>query len=161
MKADKISVNRNSDDLVFVTCEIQDKNGVIVPMANNTVIFTATGGTVIGTDSGWVKDVEDMTGNTKKASFGKLLCVVKPDNVYGDLTITATSAYLKASEVTVRKTSSTIKKVEPVSAFVDASDPPIKDYSDDPVYQIGTRLYINDGANITVSQSGSQLIIGG
>lgn len=161
LKADKISVNRNSDDLVFVTCEIQDKNGVIVPMANNTVIFTATGGTVIGTDSGWVKDVEDMTGNTKKASFGKLLCVVKPDNVYGDLTITATSAYLKASEVTVRKTSSTIKKVEPVTVFVDASDPPIKDYSDDPVYQIGTRLYINDGANITVSQSGSQLIIGG
>ena len=161
LKADKISVNRNSDDLVFVTCEIQDKNGVIVPMANNTVIFTATGGTVVGTDSGWVKDVEAMTGNTKKASFGKLLCVVKPDNAYGDLTITATSAPLKASEVTVRKTSSTIKKVEPVSAFVDASDPPIKDYSDDPVYQIGTRLYINDGANITVSQSGSQLIIGG
>lgn len=161
LTADKTSVNKNSDDLVFITCDIQDRNGVMVPDANHTVTFSAVGGKVIGTDNGWVKDVEDMTGNTKKASYGKLLCVVKPDKEFGDLTITATSANLTSSTVTVRKTSATIKRTDPIQEFVDASDPPMKDYSDDPIYQIGTRLYINNGANITVSQSGTQLNIVG
>lgn len=161
LTADKVSVNKNSDDLVFVTCDIVDKNDVIVPAANNTIAFSVTGGTVIGTDSGWIKDIELMTGSMKKASFGKLLCVVKPDKTFGDLVITAASDHLISGTTTVRKTSATIKRPEPTSEFIDASDPPIKDYSEYPIYQIGTRLYINDGANITVSQSGTRLVIRG
>lgn len=127
--ADKSSVNKNSDDLVFVTCEIQDKNSVLVPTADNTVSFSAVGGTVIGTDSGWVKDIENMTGNTKKASFGKLLCVVKPDKKSGTLSVTAESSNLISATVTVQKTNITTKRSTPAQEFVDASNPPMKNYS--------------------------------
>ena len=127
--ADKTSVNIKSDDLVFVTCEVQDVNGVVIPTADNSITFTALGGTVIGTDSGWVKDIEDMTANTKKASFGKLLCVVKPDKKSGNLTITATGNNLVSSIVTIQKTNTTVKRVDPTQIFVDASNPPMKDYS--------------------------------
>ena len=129
LTTDVTSVDINSDDLVFVTCEIQDENGVVVPTANNTVVFSVVGGTVIGTDSGWVKDIENMTGNTKKASFGKLLCVVKPDKKTGDLIVTALSNSLASSSVTVEKTTETIKRIDPLQEFVDASNPPMKDYS--------------------------------
>ena len=129
LTADKTSVSINSDDLVFVTCEVQDANGVVVPTANNRITFNAIGGTVIGTDSGWVQDIEDMTGDTKKASFGKLLCVVKPNKKTGNLTIIATSSGLTSSTVTVQKSNVTTKRVEPAQVFVDANDPPMKDYS--------------------------------
>ena len=126
--ADKTSVNINGDDLVFVICEVHDKNGVIVPTANNSITFSAIGGTVIGTDSGWVKDIENMTSNTKKASFGKLLCVVKPDKKYGDLIITATSNNVISATVTVQKTNASIKRTKSAQEFVDASNPPMKNY---------------------------------
>ncbi len=129
LTADVTSIDINSDDLVFVTCEVQDKNGVIVPTANNSVTFSVIGGKVIGTDSGWVQDIENMTGDTKKASFGKLLCVVSPDKNYGDLIVTATSNNIESATITVRKASTTIKKVEPEQVFVDAANPPMKDYS--------------------------------
>ena len=48
----KPTVNVNSDDLVFITCDILDANGVFVPDADTTVTFTCTGGTVLGTDNG-------------------------------------------------------------------------------------------------------------
>lgn len=127
--SDKSSVNINSDDLVFITCEIQDQNDVLIPTANNTVSFFADGGTVLGTDSGWVKDVEDMTGNTKKASYGKLLCVVKPNKKTGVLTVTATSNGLDSSTVTIIKTSVTTKQTPPAQVFINAENPPIKNYS--------------------------------
>jgi len=129
LTADKTSVNISSDDLVFVTCEVQDENGVVVPTANNSVTFSAVGGKIIGTDSGWVQDVEPMTGDTKKASFGKLLCVVKPDKNTGDLVVTATSNNLTPSVITIQKAGTTIKRIEPVQEFIDASNPPMKDYS--------------------------------
>lgn len=160
LSADKVSVDKSSDDLVFVTCFVVDKNDVIVPLARNKVTFEVSGGTVIGTDSGWVKDTENMTGSSKKASFGKLLCVVKHNGKSGAMKITATSGSLKSASVTIQKTDSTVKSVDPPVEFVDASNPPMKDYNDS-IYQVGTTLYITDGANIQVSQRGSTLIIKG
>lgn len=129
LTSDLTSVDINSDDLVFVTCEVQDENGVVVPTANNSITFSVVGGKVIGTDSGWVKDIENMTGNTKMASFGKLLCVVKHDKKSGNMIITAASNGVMSSSVTIDKTATTIKRTEPAQVFVDASNPPMKDYS--------------------------------
>lgn len=161
LSADKTKVDINSDDLVFVTCIISDKNGVMLPLASNTITFDVNGGEVVGTDSGWVKDVENMTGNSKKASFGKILCVVKHNGKSGDMVITASSEYFNSSSITIEKGEISEKYIEPAQEFVDASNPPIKNYSDDPIYQVGNRLYINDGANINVSKSGTQLVIRG
>lgn len=103
LTAESESVDVSSDDLVFVTCVIKDANGVMVPTANNSVTFSVDGGSVLGTDSGWVMDVEDMRGSTKMASFGKLLCVAKHDGSKGTMTITATSSGLASASVTVNK----------------------------------------------------------
>ena len=129
LTTDVTAVNINSDDFVFVTCEVQDANGVLVPTANNSISFAVVGGKIIGTDSGWVKDIESMVGATKKASFGKLLCVVKPDRNFGNLTVTATSNGITSSTVTIQKASKTVKRTDPIQIFVDASNPPMKDYS--------------------------------
>ena len=81
LSADKTSVNINSDDLVFVTCDIVDKNGVIVPIADDKITFTVEGGTIVGTDNGNATCVEKYRSNVKTAFNGKVLCVVKHNGV--------------------------------------------------------------------------------
>lgn len=97
------TVEADTDALVFVTCEIQDANGVPVPTAANSVTFTCTGGTVLGTDNGNAACVEPMRTNSKSAFSGKVLCVCRHDGKAGDLEVTAAADGLTAGSITVRK----------------------------------------------------------
>ena len=93
----------NTDDLVFVTCDVLDKDGVPVPTASTKVTFTCEGGTVLGTDNGNAACVEPMRSAAKSAFSGKVLCVCRHDGKTGTLTVTAAADGLTAGSVTVRK----------------------------------------------------------
>ena len=103
LSAYKPKVNITTDDLVFITCNICDENGIVIPTANTTVKFNCTGGTILGTDNGNAACVEPMRTNTKSAFNGKVLCVCRHDGKAGQLTITATSDGLESGEVLVTK----------------------------------------------------------
>ena len=99
----KPTVNVNSDDLVFITCDILDANGVFVPDADTKVTFACTGGTVLGTDNGNAACVENMRGNVRSAFSGKCLCVCRHDGKAGELVVTAEADGVEGASVTVIK----------------------------------------------------------
>lgn len=103
LSAYKPKVNIATDDLAFITCDICDENGVVIPTANTTVKFSCTGGTILGTDNGNAACVELMRTDTKSAFNGKVLCVCRHDGTAGRLVISATSDGLESGKVLVTK----------------------------------------------------------
>ena len=99
----KPTVDADSDDLVFITCDVLDENGVFVPGADTAVTFTCEGGTVLGTDNGNAASVENMRGNVRSAFSGKCLCVCRHDGKAGELTVSAKAEGLEEAQITVRK----------------------------------------------------------
>ena len=130
LSSDKTAVNTASDDLVYITCDVQDKNGTLCPNADNSVAFTVMGGTIIGTDNGHGANVEKLSGSTHAAFSGKCLCVVKHDGASGAMKITATANGLTAGTISVTKGETTIAATAPAASFVDATNPPMRDVSE-------------------------------
>lgn len=130
LSSDKTAVSTASDDLVYITCDVQDKNGTLCPSADNSVTFTVVGGTIIGTDNGHGANVEKLSGSTHAAFSGKCLCVVKHDGASGAMKITATANGLTAGTISVTKGETTIAATAPAASFVDATNPPMRDVSE-------------------------------
>ena len=130
LSSDKTAVNTASDDLVYITCDVLDKNGTLCPYADNSVVFTVVGGTIIGTDNGHGANVEKLSGSTHAAFSGKCLCVVKHDGASGVMKITATANGLTAGTISVTKGETTIAATAPAASFVDATNPPMRDVSE-------------------------------
>ena len=130
LSSDKTAVSTASDDLVYITCDVLDKNGTLCPNADNSVTFTVVGGTIIGTDNGHGANVEKLSGSTHSAFSGKCLCVVKHDGASGTMKITATANGLTAGTISVTKGDSTVKASVPAASFVDATNPPRRDTSE-------------------------------
>lgn len=130
LSSDKTAVSAASDDLVYITCDVLDKNGTLCPNADNSVTFTVMGGTIIGTDNGHGANVEKLSGSTHAAFSGKCLCVVKHDGASGAMKITATANGLAAGTISVTKGETTIVATAPAASFVDAANPPMRDVSE-------------------------------
>lgn len=130
LSSDKTAVSTASDDLVYITCDVLDKNGTLCPNADNSVTFTVMGGTIIGTDNGHGANVEKLSGSTHSAFSGKCLCVVKHDGASGAMKITATANGLTAGTISVTKGETTIAATAPAASFVDATNPPMRDVSE-------------------------------
>lgn len=130
LSSDKTAVSTASDDLVYITCDVLDKNGTLCPNADNSVTFTVVGGTIIGTDNGHGANVEKLSGSTHAAFSGKCLCVVKHDGASGVMKITATANGLTAGTISVTKGETTIAATAPAASFVDATNPPMRDVSE-------------------------------
>lgn len=158
LSTDKTSVNIDSDDLVFITCDVVDKNGVIVPIANNKITFTVEGGTIVGTDNGNATCVEKYKTNIKSAFNGKVLCVVKHDGVSGNMIIKANGDNLTEKSITIIKGDKTVLKQKIEQNFIDATNPTIYDY---PVpikkYTITNNLTncINSNTVTTIEENGN------
>ena len=130
LSSDKTAVSTASDDLVYITCDVLDKNGTLCPNADNSVVFTVMGGTIIGTDNGHGANVEKLSGSRHSAFSGKCLCVVKHDGASGAMKITATANGLAAGTISVTKGETTIAATAPAASFVDATNPPMRDVSE-------------------------------
>lgn len=128
LSSDKTNVNINSDDLIFITCDLVDKNGVVVPTANNKITFTVEGGIIIGTDNGDATCVEKYRTNIKSAFNGKVLCVVKHNGVSGNMIIKANGDNLTEQSITIIKGDKTVLKQKTKQNFIDATNPTIYDY---------------------------------
>lgn len=130
LSSDKTAVSTAADDLVYITCDVQDKNGTLCPNADNSVTFAVMGGTIIGTDNGHGANVEKLSGSSHSAFSGKCLCVVKHDGASGVMKITATANGLTAGTISVTKGDTTTKAAAPAASFVDATNPPMRDVSE-------------------------------
>lgn len=61
--------------LSFVTAEVVDSAGVVVPSAENELTFTVVGGSLLGTDSGEQDSAANYRSATRKAFGGRALAI--------------------------------------------------------------------------------------
>ena len=103
VEADRSIIKADGQDLSYVTISITDKDGNIVPYAENMIRFKLTGpGKIAGVGNGDPTSEEPFVTNYRRAFSGKAVVILQADTKPGKLTLTATSDRLQASEITVK-----------------------------------------------------------
>jgi beta-galactosidase len=81
---------------------ITDKNGTMVPTADNLVRFTVTGpGKIVGVDNGSEIDLDPFKADYRHAFFGKCLVVIQSTHKLGDIHLRATSEGMPATDLNI------------------------------------------------------------
>jgi len=100
LSADRTEINAGGDDLSFITVDILDQNGNLVPHADNEVVFEVTGDAAIaGVDNGNPVSHEPFQANSRKAFHGKCLAVIRSAKPPGKATVKAISEGLETASV--------------------------------------------------------------
>lgn len=103
LKADRTAISANGEDLSFVTVTVVDKDGNVVPTANNLIQFKVSGeGFIAGVDSGDPVTHESFKGVSHTALNGLALAIVQSTNKAGTITLTASSNGLPSSTITLQ-----------------------------------------------------------
>jgi len=90
--ADKNSIHAAGNELSFVTVQITDKNGNLVPDAGNLVKFTLIGnGKIAGVDNGSPTSMESFRAGNRKAFNGMCLAVIASNGKPGSIALKASS----------------------------------------------------------------------
>ena len=102
VSVDRSTITADGQDLAYVTVKILDKNGNIVPDADNLVNFSVKGaGTLVGVDNGNQISLESFVEPKRKAFSGMCLAILKSSKTSGKITLTASSKSLKSAEIIV------------------------------------------------------------
>lgn len=100
--ADRKNIKADGKDLSFVTVRILDKNGNVVPTADNLVNFKLNGtGFITGVDNGCETDHDSFKANYRHAFNGLALAILQSNGKAGAITLTATSDGLQGATVVV------------------------------------------------------------
>lgn len=102
LSADRSQIKADADDLSFVKVTILDKDGNIVPRADNMVKFKIVGeGKIVGVDNGNQISHEPFKAEFRKAFNGLCLAVVQSSAKAGKVRFTATSEGLESATVEI------------------------------------------------------------
>ncbi|MCX6333523.1 MAG: DUF4982 domain-containing protein [Bacteroidia bacterium] len=102
LTTDRDRINADMQDIVNVKVEIIDKDGLVVPNANNSVEFKVEGeGILIGSDNGNPQDKTPMKSRQRNAFNGLALAVIQATAKSGNIRITALSPDLKEAVIQV------------------------------------------------------------
>lgn len=100
--ADRTEIAADGADLSYITVDVTDKNGNIVPNAENNVKFTVEGeGKLIGVDNGRQDDHQSYQDDNRNAFSGKVLAIVQATKNAGEIKVTASAEGLESSTVTI------------------------------------------------------------
>ncbi|GAX49573.1 glycoside hydrolase family 2 TIM barrel-domain containing protein [Streptomyces olivochromogenes] len=117
LTSDRTSLPADGRSLVFVTAEVVDARGVVVPDAEHLIAFDIGGGSLAGLDSGREESAERYQASTRTAFHGKALAIVRSGTRPGSLKVTARSEGLRGATLTVRTTSARAKATTPPAVF--------------------------------------------
>jgi beta-galactosidase len=98
--ADRDTVSDAGGDVAVVRFEIVDTAGMVVPTADDVVTLAASGGTVVATDNGDLRDHEPYQNDHKHGFNGRGMAIVRAARP-GLLHVTATAAGLRSATVDV------------------------------------------------------------
>lgn len=105
LSVDRTRLANNWDAVATVTALVVDKNGVIVPDANQMINFAINGsGVIAAVDSGDNNDHDPFQTTRRKAFQGRVFALVKANRDTGKIVIKATSGSLKSNSVTINAT---------------------------------------------------------
>ena len=131
LTADRKSVAADGRSLVFVTADVVDAHGVVVPDAEHLITFDVKGGSLGGLDNGREESAERYQASTRTAFHGKALAIVRSGTEAGTLKVTARSEGLRSGTATVRTTQAESVATTPAAAFgPDYPAPPNHPYPD-------------------------------
>jgi beta-galactosidase len=97
---DREAIRADGSDLSFVTVTVVDKNGTLVPSADNLIKFELRGeGSLAGVDNGNQISHESFKANQRKAFHGMALAIVQAKRKAGRIVLKATSDNLSSASV--------------------------------------------------------------
>jgi len=101
--ADRKVINADGKDLSFITVKILDKDGNVVPDADNLVDFKLNGNAFIASvDNGDPVSHDSFKVSYRKAFHGLALAIVQSKKTPGDINFTATSKGLQSATLTIK-----------------------------------------------------------
>jgi beta-galactosidase len=99
---DRERIGTSHADVCHVTAEVVDKDGLVVPTANNALTFTLTGeGRILGLDNGRPDSSESYQGAQREAFNGLALAILQSSGRPGTMMLKASSGELISNAVSV------------------------------------------------------------
>jgi beta-galactosidase len=103
---DRKVIAADGTSLSFVTADVVDSHGVVVPGADNAISFQVRGGRLAGLDNGRQESAENYQSSTREAFNGKALAIVQSGQNAGLTTVTARSPGLRTASTSILTTGS-------------------------------------------------------
>jgi beta-galactosidase len=102
LRSDQTTLRRNRNDLAYVTVEVVDRFGQLVPDAVVPVSFEVSGaGALAAAGSANPKDVFSFRRSSPKTFHGKALAIVRPHGAAGNVTVRAQASRLSPGSLTL------------------------------------------------------------
>ncbi|WP_155054160.1 glycoside hydrolase family 2 TIM barrel-domain containing protein [Streptomyces blattellae] len=114
---DRKSLAADGRSLVFVTAEVVDRQGVVVPGAEHLISFDVAGGSLAGLDNGRQESAERYQASTRTAFHGKALAIVRSGTKAGTLKVTARADGLRTGTASVRTAPARSAATTPAATF--------------------------------------------
>ena len=103
LTADRSEISADGQDLSFVTVEIVDREGNVVPQADDRVTFELKGeGILAAVGNADLKDEDSYVGNSRKVWKGRAILVVKSTRESGTIRIKASAPGLRSASATIK-----------------------------------------------------------
>src|SRR4051794_6685882 len=103
---DKRAIPVDGHSLSFLTIDVVDSDGVMVPSASNRLTVDVTGGKLVGLDSGQEENAQNYKGSSYSAFNGKLLAMIQAGTTEGPITVKVSSPGLEPQTITINALSS-------------------------------------------------------
>lgn len=102
LTADRSAIKADGKDLSFVTVRILDKDGNLVPNADNMVSFHIEGtGFIAGVDNGYQASHEPFKANYRQAYNGMCLAIIQSESTKGKISFEAESEGLENATIEI------------------------------------------------------------
>ena len=99
---DRRTIKADGADLSFITVKVVDRNGTVVPTADNLIKFKVIGdGAIVGVDNGYQASHESFKGKQRKAFHGMALVILQSKQKAGRIYLEATADKLQAASVAI------------------------------------------------------------
>ena len=103
VKADRETIKANGEDLSYLTVNVTDENGNLVPNAENKVTFEVSGdGELAGVDNGRPIDHQSYRDDNRKAFSGQLVGIVRSTKSAGTITVKVKADGMEEQTVTIK-----------------------------------------------------------
>jgi len=102
LSADRPIINGDGVDLSFVTVRIVDRNGTLIPNAEDLVKFDVSGeGFIAGVDNGSQISHEPFKASQRKAFHGQCLAIIQSKGSRGKITLKASASGLSPGTLVI------------------------------------------------------------
>lgn len=103
LTADRKTLTANGQDLSFVTVEVVDKDGRVVPGAENRLTFDVKGaGVIAAVGNANLRDTDSYVGNQRNAWKGRAMVILKSARKNGSIRLKASAKGLASASLVVK-----------------------------------------------------------